>query len=570
MESMSEGAQSSSQEETEESEVSKTSVKKSAESVLPEITEADAEELGVTGPPAKHKSHLWWWIFGVVVVLGVFAVLVWQFKWYQPVYDRYQAGSVSIKVEEDGKFPIQDATLILNGSTYTSNADGRVDISSIVAGTYTLSLKKVGYQDVAATLTLHRGVNDIQTVAITRTPDKLYAIKGFAQDYVSGLPITNVTVTLGNTILKTDAAGAYTFDKQLNGDYTISLSKSGYINKQLTVTVKDADSVAAQVPLVPVGTVIFTSNQSGKRGLYSINYDGSGRQAVVPSNGEEYSQMLSPDGKMIAFLSTRDSVRNSYGTVVPLLYVSGTDGKNIKKVSDDIISGTVIVWSPSSRYIYFEGYSDPQLTKSTNRIFDVSTGVTQDLGTNDQWEAFSPDGGTAIYVTNTTVNTISQFTISTLTMANGQRTDLVNQGTGYASNIVYALDGKSITYDTVSGGSHVRYKLDLASTTPQVIDAVRADSRVYVVSPDKKLKAFVDTRDGKTDVYMVKLDGTAEQRLTTVGVAAPAGPITWDVTSTYITFGLKREGEQALYVVSTKGGEPKKVVDYYDNSANSQ
>jgi len=147
----------------------------------------------------------------------------------------------------------------------------------------------------------------------------------------------------------------------------------------------------------------------------------------------------------------------------------------------------------------------------------------------------------------------------------------VNQGIGYVSNLSYAADGKSITYDTTSNSSHIRYKLELGNnTTPQAIDATRADTKVYVTSPDKALKAFVDTRDGKTDVYVARVNGTNEQRLTTLGVATATTAPAWDTTGTYVTFGVKREGEQALYVVSLKGGEPKKVVDYYDNSADSQ
>ena len=533
---------------------------------IPPIDDADDDFLD-----DKPKRKRWlWWLLGILVVLAIVAGLSWKMGWYTRAYNHFNRGQVSLSIKEGGNAVIADATVILNGSTYVTDSTGKVQAISLVAGNYPVVVRKTGYQEADVTLALHRGDNGLQTISMTLLPEKLYSIKGFIQDYVSGLPLVGVTVSTGQDSTSTDASGAFTFTKQPAATYSLKMTKSGYIDKTLPITVTTADSVTATIPFVPVGTVVFTSNESGKRGIFTVNYDGSNRQAIAASSGEEYSQRLSPDGKNIAFLSTRDAAKDAYGTVVPKLYIVGIDGKTVKKVSDALSEG-VFSWSSNSKYVYFEGYATADFSQLDREVYDVTKGTVFDLGSTTQWAGFSPDGNSMALITQSTSSAgASAYTLGSIVLATAQRTTLISNSSDYLSNVLYAADGRSISYSTQTTATPSYFTLDLtkAGATPQPTAVPATSTRRYVTAPDGVTKVFVETRDGKKDLFLAKT-ATTDTNLSNISVVNDT-PLSWDASSTYVTFGIKREGEQALYVVSVLGGTPKKVTDYYSDSVDSQ
>jgi hypothetical protein len=250
---------------------------------------------------AKKKKHWLKLLAGFFFFLVVLGVLIWEFRWYQPVLDKYNAASVTLKVKEGDKYELAGAVVKLNGLSYAADDHGKITLTSLVAGSYSLDISKDGYVEKQDSLSLKRGDNDLKIISLTKLPDKLYSVKGFVQDSVSGKPILNVQVTLGSKTVQTDPSGGYSFDGQVAGSLKLVFTKVGYVDKELSVTIDKDDVVTAQVPLVPSGQLIFVSNRSGKRALYSVAYDGSNpRLFVQPKNdGEYFSPFLSPESKHV-------------------------------------------------------------------------------------------------------------------------------------------------------------------------------------------------------------------------------------------------------------------------------
>jgi Tol biopolymer transport system component len=388
------------------------------------------------------------------------------------------------------------------------------------------------------------------------------------KDYVSGLALTDAQVTIGTKSHKTDAAGGYSFEKMPAGEYTLTFSKTGYAEKAIKATVLDAALTVDATELVPKGQIIFVSNrEAGKRGLFVTNYDGSDQKAFVArsGDGEDYGQSISPDGKWVVFSSTRDGVKNSYGNSLARLYIVGRDGSGLKKVNDDV-SHEDLVWSSNSRFLYYRAYSDAQQTTAVNRFYDTQKGVVLDLGeTSISTVTFSHDGNSVVYILSKYgENDLPTYTnyLKFLNVATGERKTIVTKTGNPFSDPNFTTDDKSLEYEQIIESTRHRYRVTTNDGTETSIDLPTVDGKVYWPSPDGLLKAFLDVRDGKRDLFLVDKNGKNEKRLSKLGVANQYLPITWDDNGHYVIFAVTREDENAVYIVSLDGGDPKKVTDF--------
>ena len=97
--------------------------------------------------------------------------------------------------------------------------------------------------------------------------------------------------------------------------------------------------------------IAFTSNRGGNLaaftgfGLFVMDADGLHQRRLSYGNGEEGGPTGSPDGRRIAFSSTRDG--NSE------VYVMTADGKNQRRLTRDPASDGSPSWSPDGRRIAF-------------------------------------------------------------------------------------------------------------------------------------------------------------------------------------------------------------------------
>lgn len=518
---------------------------------------------------------------GLLVVLIVLGLAAWQLKWYQSALDWYNRASVSIKVREGDTFAIEGAKVSFLGKEYITDANGKVNINGAVAGTAEAVVTKEGYLEAHQNISLKRGNNDLQTISMTKEPEKAYAVKGFVQDFASGQPIADVQVTLGSKTVLTDPSGAYTFEKVAPGDVKLTFSKAEYVNKELPVTVVDADIATAKVPLVPAGQVVFVSNRDGKRALYAANYDGSEQRIFVqPKNeGEDFSPNFSPNTSSIAFSSTRDKIKSVYGNDLAKLYLVDASGKEPKKVAEDVAQEFAPIWSPDSNFLYFSAYSSAKLDKSVYKVYDVKKGTLTDLGESAYNVVFSPISTVIAYYVNTSENrsaetvqpdgstlttatTVYLNELKTLDLLSGERKSLAKREQGM-SEIRFSSDGKAVSYEVVVDGVRRRYQVTLADGKESEVPVLAVTKRSYVASPKGDLLAFIEERDGKKDLFIVDKDEKNEKRLTNVGVVNELEAPVWAQGSAYLTFAVRREGENALYLVSVLGGEPKKITDFY-------
>jgi len=506
------------------------------------------------------------WIGLVILVVAVLGLVTWKLRWVQKTVAWYNRGTIALKVKEGDTYALEKATIQIAGATYTTDASGKVQINRITAGSYTVHVTKDGYTPVDKSVKVKRGENDLVIISMDKVPDKLYTIHGFIKDYVSDQSVVDVQVTLGDTNKHSNPAGEFSFDGLKAGDYKLILSKAGYLSKDMTISIKDTDPDTAKVVLVPSGQVLFTSNRSGQRALYVSDFDGSNRHLFVnPQNsGEDFGPSFSPDNKWVAFYSTRDQIKNSYGSTLGRLYIASRDGKTLAKASDDYDQWGVL-WSPNGRYIFFNGYTDNSESKSVQRFYDTQKNSTFDLGDSGSNIVFSPDGTQVLYtVSNYGETSPGVYTnyLKLLTIASGERRTLIKKDGNSFTDLGFSTNGKKVYYDVVDQNARKRFEVDVVSAAEQTVSLPTESTRTYILSPDGNTKAFIENRDGKTDLFIVDAQGNNEKRLTTLGTLTSVMNPTWDDTGRYVTFAVQREGENALYVVALAGGDAKKVTDF--------
>jgi TolB protein len=130
----------------------------------------------------------------------------------------------------------------------------------------------------------------------------------------------------------------------------------------------------------------------GKLQINTANADGTDSKVLVPNKAFEESPRWSPDGKRIAFVSTRDGNQE--------LYTIGADGKDLRRLTSEVALDNSPTWSPDGRRIAFAS------ARSGNFEIHVmnadGTGVRRltNHPALDSWPAWSPDGKRIAFTSN--------------------------------------------------------------------------------------------------------------------------------------------------------------------------
>jgi Tol biopolymer transport system component len=234
-------------------------------------------------------------------------------------------------------------------------------------------------------------------------------------------------------------------------------------DKVVAGIIRIATSVVDCYPVIsPDGkTVVFQSDRTGDREIYTINSDGTGLKRLTNVAGPDVSPVWSPDGKLIVFASERDndselylmkpdgtsqvrltntpgddshphwfpdgtrilfnSPRNTpdltkdWGLQYHDVYSITVDGKDIQRFTDNKTVTTYSQVSPDGKMLAFRRVTDSpgtnwdMTTNKRNRNSDVfvmnietkeQVNVSQQHPAFDGWPAWSRDSKSVIFVSN--------------------------------------------------------------------------------------------------------------------------------------------------------------------------
>lgn len=445
--------------------------------------------------------------------------------------------------------PIPGATVTLDDESYTTNSDGLARIRTFTTGTADVSVSRDAYVSTQASLDLRFGrkvTNEVRLELAKTAQTKSFTVR----DGISERPVANALVRLGDgTDVKADGEGKVDLVFTDHGSITVRADDYRDFGAS-TETLGDS------VSLVPSGDVIVVSNRDrGLRGLYRASLDGSEVTPLVAreGQGEDYAPLRSPDGSLVAFISTRAGLKDSYGNIQGQAYLVRADGTGLKKLSDSV-NPEGMKWSPTGRYLYWVDV--PQGEHDILKRYTVSSGQVATLFTHPAIYGdftLSDDGTRIAFMAATDPNRSATLWVANVDGSNAKST------TYAASPYHFNRDG-NVEFTSYVDNGRKAFVLFADSGVVQESQRELDDTERYVASPDGGTRAFVSTRDGKSNLYLLSRDDT-EAQLTTLGAVSASPAPYWIQNGRYVVFAVQSPAETALYLVSPAGGTAKKITD---------
>ncbi|MBI4948196.1 PD40 domain-containing protein [Candidatus Berkelbacteria bacterium] len=460
--------------------------------------------------------------------------------------------TVSVKVTDSDQAAIENAQVVIGDNFTNTNADGTATVAT-KAGKRIMVVKKTGYIQKSSEITVKAGANDIGTVTLEDSPDARVDLSISIVDYLSNEEVSLAKITL-NDLIPSTTGNNYFFKEVPIGDYELTISANGYETFTSKVVITKTSKELDKVELVPSGKIVFESNrEGGKRGIFTASLDGSDQKPLISrvGNTEDYLPTFSPNQQRLYFFSTRDNSKNSQGVLEEYLYVSKIDGSELTKI--DKTNFYTTKWSADSSLIgYLKTTSDTPTyglfiynvsTKKKVEIKDYKATGEFAFSLNGQRIAFvaeGADGSNALYI------------------ANVDGTNIVKVIDGYVYSLEFS-SANNLRY-TVYDNAVKSYEYNISTKIISTITLSDQDKDLSaVLSPDKKYRAYVSTRDGKTNLFISDASGKNERKLTDINKVQ--GSILWSLNSSYITFNVVSSDETARYVVAINGAKAKKIVD---------
>lgn len=182
----------------------------------------------------------------------------------------------------------------------------------------------------------------------------------------------------------------------------------------------------------------------GKLQINNIAADGTDNKVLIPHKAFEESPRWSPDGKRIAWVSTRDGNQE--------IYSIDESGKEMKRLTSEIAFDNNPAWSPDGKQIAF---------------------------------ASSRHGNFEIHVMN----------------ADGSNVRRLTNHSALDYWPVWSPDGKRIAFTSNRDGNYEIYVMNADGTNPRNVTNHPKQDNFASWSPDGKKMAFISNRDGGHDIY---------------------------------------------------------------------
>lgn len=301
------------------------------------------------------------------------------------------------------------------------------------------------------------------------------------------------------------------------------------------------------------GAVVFLSERAGQKDVWQVSPDGT-ETRITQGPEDEYPGPVSPDGKSLLVVA----VREVDGLQFQQLRVQPLSGGDAVPLHAPRARARNAAWSPDGAWLAAEsdaqGFSDvvrlePRAEAPEVRLTQVKEGcfepaispdgqevafvcsregdpeiyVAKADGTNerrltafhreDRAPMWSPDGKWLVFVSD-------RENRERLYLMRPDGSDLrAVSGDAFAGDErepAFSPDGKSLVYVSREPESRARlWRVPVEGGVPVALtDGQRRDD-MPAWSPDGKYLAFVSEREGNTDVYLMRADGSGQTRLTT-------------------------------------------------------
>lgn len=228
--------------------------------------------------------------------------------------------------------------------------------------------------------------------------------------------------------------------------------------------------------IMPDGRVIYASDLSGKRDIWSVNADGSGLKQLTDALHSDIYPIVTPDGRYIVFESVRDGAHN--------LWRVDADGRNPIRLTGGSRDNEPVC-SPDGKWIFF-------VTETSSRVpmlRKISIDGGEPIPVTDEFAqhpTISPDGKLIAYHR---IDRERKRWVVVIPAEGGKPVRVMPIPKNFGSVMQWTPEGDAIAYqENTMGGL---WKMPLDGTAPSQLLELRGDH----------LRYFRYSHDGRRLVY---------------------------------------------------------------------
>lgn len=456
-------------------------------------------------------------------------------------------------IEQKSQQPLEGVVVRLDDNIYgLTDSLGQAIFHDAKLGNHKVGIKKPGYSELSVLLGNNLGGPQPSWLSLKAIGIKLDLV---IKDWLSGEPIDNALVKSTGASAKSNQAGEASIivPPTSKKKFTLKVSAPGYI----TQTVSSQLNVSAtEVSLVRAEKNYFISRRDGKFDIFSSNIDGTAQHKIIEATGSEDPSILqfsiNANNKQAILVANREGKQQN-NSIIAGIYAVDLEAASLRKIDEggDVRlldwSGSTIAYTKTTTGLR---YDDPKLTKlityniDTKSLNQITEANYISVGLVAQNKLF--------YQRADAYHSIQDGMLTSLDLITGNRQKYLE------GKQLYYLARSS--YDTLAtqladGGNR---EIQISSGLTRPIDGYNGEMLVFVPSPDGKLAAWSDRRDGQGALFVRSLKDSKIQ------MVVRAGGLTQPVrllSSKLAVVRIVTTQETADYVVSLVNGHMRKIVD---------